>query len=91
MMPFTSAGTSVIDLGELVFARELPRGASMLDCLRAVWDEARRDARSMYDAWHAQGGADTYVVYRAAQDRADAAQDTLARMALGDPVPATQR
>lgn len=71
------------DLGGLVFARDLPEGASILDCLRAAWDEARCEARSRYDEWHGNGGGDAYFVFRAAQDRADAAQDALAHIAYG--------
>lgn len=71
------------DVGELVFARELPSGASILECLWAAWDEARCEARRMYDEWHGPNGADAYFAYRAAQDRADAAQDTLALIARG--------
>ena len=83
MMPPALSGSSPHDIGELVFARELPHGATMADCLRAAWDEARWEAHFTYDAWHGEGGLDAYVVYRAAQDRADAAQDALARIALG--------
>ena len=46
--------------------------------LFAAWDDARRDANSAYDAWLARPGADAYVIYRAAADRADAAEDALA-------------
>jgi hypothetical protein len=74
------------DPGGLVFARELPEGASILDCLQVAWDEARWEARCTYDEWHGMGGTDAYVVYRAAQDRADAAQDALAHIALGQVV-----
>ena len=66
------------DGGELVFACELPAGASMIQCLRMAWDEARSEARGTYEAWHHERGHDAYVIYRAAQDRADAAQDALA-------------
>jgi hypothetical protein len=65
-------------VGELVFAREIPPDASIFDCLRAVWDEARLEAHRAYERWSANSGGDAYYIYRAAQDRADAAQDALA-------------
>jgi hypothetical protein len=43
-----------------------------------AWREAREDARDAYQTWVACQTADAYAVYRAAQDREDAAQDTLA-------------
>jgi hypothetical protein len=44
-----------------------------------AWREAREEAHDAYRAWSAQQSAEAYAVYRAAQDREDAAQDTLAR------------
>jgi hypothetical protein len=70
-------------VGELVFMRDLRPGASMAECLRAVWIEAQGEARAAYLGWCDEARPDGYVVYRAAQDRADAAQDALARWALG--------
>jgi hypothetical protein len=46
--------------------------------IRAGWEEAREEAQSALDAWRASPGTTTYAVYRAAADRADAAQDELA-------------
>jgi hypothetical protein len=66
------------EIGELVFSREVPSAASVFDCLRLVWQEAQLDARGAYEDWCGLGGQDAYLVYRAAQDRADAAQDGLA-------------
>jgi acyl-CoA reductase-like NAD-dependent aldehyde dehydrogenase len=48
------------------------------DELRAAWAAARAEAHLAYDAWLARGGAERYAVYRAAADRADAAQEALA-------------
>jgi hypothetical protein len=81
-MTWTATADSGLHVGELVFARELPHGASILECLRTAWDEAQCEARRTYDKWHRSGDADAYFGYRAAQDRADAAQDTLAEIAL---------
>jgi len=63
--------------------RDLRPGASMFECLRAAWIEAQGDAHAAYESWRDDARPDGYVVYRAAQDRADAAQDALARWALG--------
>lgn len=77
------AGAAVMrDVGELVFSGEPPAGASIVDCLRVAWHEARSEAHCAYELWHAERGADAYIVYRAAQDRADAAQDAFAQLAL---------
>jgi hypothetical protein len=48
-----------------------------------AWREAREDARDAYQTWIVQHSAEAYVVYRAAQDREDAAQDTLATTGRG--------
>jgi hypothetical protein len=45
--------------------------------------EAQTEADLAYEAWCQVPGADGYAVYRAAQDRADAAQDRLAGYAGG--------
>ena len=48
------------------------------DQLYAIWAVARAEANLAYDAWADFPGAETYAIYRAAEDRADAAQDALA-------------
>jgi hypothetical protein len=48
------------------------------DELFAIWSVARAEANLAFDAWNAAPGKDTYLSYRAAEDRADAAQDDLA-------------
>jgi hypothetical protein len=58
-------------------------GASVFECLRVAWIEAQGEAHAAYLGWRDAARADGYVVYRAAQDRADAAQDALARWAPG--------
>jgi hypothetical protein len=40
--------------------------------------EAQAEADLAYQDWHAHACSERYAVYRAAQDRADAAQDDLA-------------
>jgi hypothetical protein len=47
------------------------------DELFVIWSAARADANLAYDAWCASPGGDSYVVYRAAEDRADAAESAL--------------
>jgi hypothetical protein len=64
--------------GELVFACDVPPAASIFDCLRLAWQEAHSEACGTYEHWRVNPGPDAYPVYRAAQDRADAAQDALA-------------
>jgi hypothetical protein len=46
--------------------------------LFAIWSAARAEANLAYDAWCDQPGRDAYFVYRAAEDRADAAELVLA-------------
>ena len=48
---------------------------------RDAWREAHDDAVDAYCRWHAGGTRGAYAAYRAAQDRADAAQDALAGLA----------
>jgi hypothetical protein len=43
----------------------------------AIWSAARAEANLAYDTWCAAPGRDSYAVYRAAEDRADAAEDAL--------------
>ena len=50
----------------------------LYDELAFAWRTAQDDATTTYDAWSARPGPDAYAAYRAAQDRADAAQDALA-------------
>jgi len=53
----------------------------MHDELFVIWSAARADANFAYDAWCASPGVDSYTVYRAAEDRADAAENALHRAA----------
>ena len=43
----------------------------------AIWGAARAEANLAYEAWCALPGLDSYAVYRAAEDRADAAEQAL--------------
>jgi hypothetical protein len=44
-----------------------------------AWGDARDEALQAYARWLTAPTAESYAVYRAAQDRADAAQDILAQ------------
>jgi hypothetical protein len=55
--------------------------AWMFQELSYVRRQAQAEADLAYDAWCRHPGRDGYAVYRAAQDRADAAQDGLATWA----------
>jgi hypothetical protein len=48
--------------------------------LFTLWSVARAEANLAYDAWCGAPGADGYAVYRAAEDRADAAEAALWRV-----------
>jgi hypothetical protein len=48
--------------------------------LFALWSVARAEANLAYEAWCGSPGADAYAVYRAAEDRADAAETALWRV-----------
>jgi hypothetical protein len=50
------------------------------DELFVIWSAARADANLAYEAWCASPGAEAYLVYRAAEDRADAAEGALMRL-----------
>ena len=52
------------------------------DALFAEWSAARAESNLAYDAWCRRPGADGYLIYRAAEDRADAAEDALARASV---------
>jgi hypothetical protein len=51
---------------------------AMLEEYSFVRREAQAEADLAYEDWRLHGCRDTYAVYRAAQDRADAALDDLA-------------
>jgi hypothetical protein len=48
------------------------------DELFTIWSAARAEANLAYQAWCDVPGSDAYTVYRAAEDRADAAEQALA-------------
>jgi hypothetical protein len=48
-----------------------------------LWSAARAEANDAYDAWCDCPGGTAYAVYRAAEDRADAAEAELANLTAG--------
>jgi hypothetical protein len=48
------------------------------DELFTMWSAARAEANLAYEVWCEMPGAESYSVYRAAEDRADAAEQALA-------------
>jgi hypothetical protein len=54
------------------------REYALLEEFSFVRREAQAEADLAYQHWRVQPSKDAYAVYRAAQDRADAAQDDLA-------------
>jgi hypothetical protein len=64
-------------LGEFVYSAPV-NPSTLYDCLWYAWDDAEEECEQAYRAWCPGGDAGAYAVYRAAQDRADAAQDALA-------------
>jgi hypothetical protein len=63
--------------GAFVFSKPV-EPKSLVDGLWWAWDEAQDAAELAYLEWARAGECDAYFTYRAAQDRADAAQDALA-------------
>jgi len=52
-------------------------GGWISDELSDAWSAAQAEATNAYELWSELPGRDAYAVYRAAQDRADEAQDAL--------------
>jgi hypothetical protein len=69
------------DTREVVLRERVPPARRLAE-LFAMWSAARAEANEAYDHWRAAPGADRFAVYRAAEDRADAAEAALARGAL---------
>ena len=63
------------------YLRRTMTPAQVHDELFTVWSAARAEANLAYAAWCAVPGSSAYAVYRAAEDRADAAEHALASSA----------
>ena len=61
------------------------------DELSDAWWAAQAEARATYDYWRELPGANGHAVYRAAQDRADEAQNALWQQHLLDTAPRARR
>ena len=71
-------------LDEVPDTRELVlRRGPAFDAVYDAWSDAHEEAEFAYEAWIRSGDRGAYAVYRAAQDREDAAQDALAVTAAG--------
>jgi hypothetical protein len=67
---------AIPDTGEIVI-RPHPRHDAVDELLEA-WRAARAEANAALARWRAGSGRTSFAVWRAAEDRADAAQDALA-------------
>jgi hypothetical protein len=63
---------------EFAVSSRLRDECALFEELSFVRREAQAEADLAYEAWRSSPCLDAYAVYRAAQDRADAAQDQLA-------------
>lgn len=63
---------------EFALMQRPARAYAILEELSFVRREAQAEAELAYEDWRDQPSRTSYAVYRAAQDRADAAQDDLA-------------
>jgi hypothetical protein len=66
------------DLGQYAVATGPAEASGPADALLIAWRAAAGDAREAYGAWRRRRDAESFAVYRASADRADAAQDALA-------------
>ena len=74
-----SANELKVLLDDVADTRELVlRRAARWEPVHAAWTDASEEAAEAYRRWRTAAGRDAYAVYRAAQDRVDAAQDALA-------------
>ena len=77
--PRTPSLLSLLGLGDAVGMAPMGAAAHVRtrDELYAIWSAARAEANLAYDAWRGSPDREAYLIYRAAEDRADAAQDAL--------------
>ena len=72
----------VADTRELILRRAATFGPAF-DAVHDAWSDAHEEAEAAYHSWRRSQDPEDYTVYRAAQDREDAAQDALA-LTYGD-------
>jgi hypothetical protein len=75
--PIRRSPARVLDMRERK-PEDAPGWSWSVDGWVRAWRDAERGAGDAYAAWCRSPGASSYAVYRAEQDRADAAQDALA-------------
>jgi hypothetical protein len=80
-------GDDACDGRKPVVFRNVTPVVSVFDDLCMAWDRAQVEAYLAYETWRGEHGADAYLAYRAAQDRADAAEEALAGYATGNTKP----
>jgi hypothetical protein len=56
------------------------RESALLEEMSFIRREAQAEANLAYEDWRMRVSSEAYAVYRAAQDRADSAQDDLAEL-----------
>jgi len=66
------------DTREVVLDARVPPAMRVSE-LFTMWSAARAEANDAYERWRVVPGASSFSVYRAAEDRADAAEAALAR------------
>jgi hypothetical protein len=67
------------DTREVVIDERVPAAMRATE-LFAIWSAARAEANEAYERWRTRPGAESFSVYRAAEDRADAAEAALATL-----------
>jgi hypothetical protein len=75
------ASSNTVDRQEELTGRPSVADYAVLEELSFVRREAQAEANLAYEDWLGRPSGEGYAVYRAAQDRADAAQDQLASWA----------
>jgi hypothetical protein len=86
MTPPHKARELFAQLAESHAARNVEAPVWMRDQLTDSWRAARAEAGAAYVYWSQLLTRESYAVYRAAQDRADAAQDALASWSSSNPL-----
>jgi hypothetical protein len=65
-------------LEDIADTREVVIASAAPDPLLSAWQAAHDEASRALAAWRAERGGEAFAAFRAAADRADAAQDALA-------------
>jgi hypothetical protein len=76
--PKTAFAKLFAEKSALAVSSRMRHECALFEELNFVWREAQAEANLAYEASRRSPCLEAYAVYRAAQDRADAAQDDLA-------------